>query len=109
MTNKFNQVKFLVLKGAMNVANLTISRLVNSVAELNFQVKACVSYLQRGLSVLVLFGSVIPVIISVEANAQSTLPEITIEANIFKDRDTEGHSYFLIADQKTHRRPYCKL
>ena len=100
MTNKFNQVKFLVLKIAMNVANLTISRLVNSVAELNFQAKDCVSYLQRGLSVLVLFGSVIPVIISAETNAQSTLPEITIEANIFKDRDTEGHSYFLIADQK---------
>ena len=99
MTNKFNQVKFLVLKIAMNVANLTISRLVNSVAELNFQVKACVSYLQRGLSVLVLFGSAIPVIISAETYAQS-LPEITIEANIFKDRDTEGHSYFLIADQK---------
>ena len=100
MTNKFNQVKFLVLEVAMNVANLTISRLVNSVAELNFHAKVCVSYLQRGLPVLVFFGSVIPVIISAEANAQSPLPEITIEANIFKDRDTEGHSYFLIADQK---------
>ena len=82
------------------MANFTISSFMQTLTELNYQAKNCASYLQRVLSVLAILGSVILVIISTEVYAQSTLPEITIEANIFKDRDTEGHSYFLIADQK---------
>ena len=100
MVNKYYRAKLLAITIAMNVANFTISSFVKTFAELNFQAKNSASYLRRGISVLALLGSVILVIISTEVYAQSTLPVITIEANIFKDRDTEGHSYFLIADQK---------
>ena len=100
MVNKYYRAKLLAISIVMNVANFAISSFVKTFAELNFQAKNSASYLRRVITMLALLGSVILVIISTEVYAQSTLPIITIEANIFKDRDTEGHSYFLIADQK---------
>ena len=97
MTNLCNKIDCLEANTLLKVVKITLANILNLLAS-HFSLSKPFSTKMFYKVRVIIAGAVFLVFTSLGVFAQS-LPMITIEANPFKDSDTEGHSYILVVNQ----------
>ena len=99
MVKKLRNTHYFLIDDLLKVVYLKIVNSAKIFADLTSRAYSVVTKLWRRITVAVLIGMLFLVLTTIGIQAQSSIPEITIEANPFKFRDTAGHSYILIANK----------
>ena len=97
MTNLCNKIDCLEANTLLKVVKITLANILNLLAS-HFSLSKPFSTKMFYKVRVIIAGAVFLVFTSLGVFAQS-LPMITIEANPFKDSDTEGHSYILVVNK----------